>query len=287
MMKYADHFFRSADGRLDLYARIYAGHGPTLLMMHGLTRNSADFETLIEALEGRYRVIAVDQRGRGRSEHDPEPENYNPQVYTADMFALLDELAVDQAVLIGTSMGGLIAMMMAAMAPHRASGLILNDIGPDVEQSGLDRIQSYVGALEPFADWEAAAAHCKRINSDVFADVDDDFWIEFARHTCTALPDGRIGLAYDPSISEGFSDGSANVAPPDLWPMWDLLAAIPILSIRGAQSDILSPRTVTEMQRRHPDDFTAVDIPGRGHAPMLDEPESLDAIHAFLASLES
>ncbi len=287
MMKYADHVYLSADDRLNLYARFYRGNGPTLLMMHGLTRNSADFEPLIEALDGKYQVIAVDQRGRGRSDHDPEPGNYSPAVYAADMFRLLDELAIGKAVLIGTSMGGLIAMVMAAMAPHRVSGLILNDIGPDVEQSGLDRIQAYVGALEPFANWEAAAAHCKRINIDAFTDVDDGFWMEFARHTCTQMTDGRVGFAYDPSISEGFSDGSANVAPPDLWPMWDLLAAIPLLSIRGAISDILSARTVAEMQRRHPDNFTAIEIPNRGHAPMLDEPEALAAIDLFLQSLES
>ena len=287
MMTYADHFFRSADGRLDLYARVYAGSGPTLLMMHGLTRNSADFEPLIEALDGKYQVLAVDQRGRGRSDHDPDPGNYNPAVYAADMFRLLDQLAIEKAVLIGTSMGGLIAMVMAAMAPDRASGLILNDIGPDVEPSGLARIQSYVGALEPFANWQAAAAHCKRINIDAFTDVDDGFWMEFARHTCIQRPDGRIQLAYDPSISEGFSDDSPNVAPPDLWPMWDLLGKIPVLSIRGALSDILSARTVAEMQRRHSQDFTAVDIPNRGHAPMLDEPAALAAINAFLQSLES
>jgi pimeloyl-ACP methyl ester carboxylesterase len=287
MMKYADHVYRSADDRLDLYARIYDAEGPPLLLMHGLTRNSADFEALAGHLAGKYQLTVPDQRGRGRSEHDPEPENYNPATYAADMFKLLDELAIEQVVLIGTSMGGLIAMVMAGMAPHRASGLILNDIGPDVEQSGLDRIQAYVGAREPFANWEAAAAHCKRINIDAFTDVDDGFWMEFARHTCTLRPDGRVEPAYDPSISEGFSEDSANVAPPDLWPMWDLLAAIPLLSIRGATSDILSARTVAEMQRRHPHNFTAIEIQNRGHAPMLDEPDALVAINAFLQSLES
>jgi len=286
-MTFADHVYRSADGRLDLHARIYRGSGPALLMMHGLTRNSADFEPLIAALDGKYQVIAVDQRGRGRSDPDPEPENYNPGVYAADMFRLLDELTVEKAVLIGTSMGGLVAMTMAAMAPHRVSGLILNDIGPEVERSGLDRIQAYVGALEPFADWTAAAAHCRQINRDAFPDVDEGFWMTFARQTCTQLPDGRVRPAYDPAISEGFSDDSPNMVPPDLWPMWDLLAAIPLLSIRGAISDILSARTVAEMRRRHPHHFTAVEIPNRGHAPMLDEPEALAAIDGFLRSLDA
>ena len=285
-MTYADHFYRSADDRLDLYARVYDAEGPPLLLMHGLTRNSADFEALAGQLAGHYKLIVPDQRGRGRSDYDPDPENYNPAIYAADMFKLLDELAIERPVLIGTSMGGLIAMIMAAMQPHRTGGMILNDIGPDVEQSGLDRIQSYVGALDPFADWEAAAAHCKRVNSDAFTDVAEGFWMDFARHTCTPLPDGRVQLAYDPAISAGFSDGSANVAPPDLWPMWDLLAAIPVLSIRGARSDILSTHTVMEMQRRHPHDFTAAEIPDRGHAPMLDEPEAIDAIDGFLRSLE-
>ena len=286
-MKYADHFFRSADDRLTLYARIYGGEGQPLLLMHGLTRNSADFEALAEHLAGKYRLIVPDQRGRGRSEYDPQPEHYNPAVYAADMIKLLDGLAIDKAVLIGTSMGGLIAMVMAATTPDRISGLILNDIGPDVEQSGLDRIQTYVGAVKPFANWEEAAAHCKRINQDAFTGVDDSFWMAFARSTCTSMPDGCVQPAYDPSISEGFSDDSSNVAPPDLWPMWGLLTTIPVLSIRGAQSDILSARTVAAMQRCHPHDFTAVEIPNRGHAPMLDEPEALTAINAFLRSLES
>ena len=285
-MQYADHFYRSADDRLDLYARIYDAEGPPLLLMHGLTRNSGDFEALAGHLAGKYRLIVPDQRGRGRSGYDPDPEHYNPAVYAADMFTLLDGLQIAKVGLIGTSMGGLIAMIMTAMNSHRTGGLILNDIGPDVEQSGLDRIQSYVGALEPFADWDAAAAHCKRINIDAFTDVAEGFWMEFARHTCTQLADGRVQLAYDPSISAGFSDDSAHVAPPDLWPMWDELAAIPVLSIRGVLSDILSTQTVMEMQRRHPHNFTAVEIPNRGHAPMLDEPEALKAIDAFLQSLE-
>lgn len=286
-MEYANHLYRSADDRLDLYARIYGGDGPTLLMMHGLTRNGSDFEALIAALGPNYRCIAVDQRGRGRSAYDPEPDNYNPVVYAADMFKLLDELGVEKAVLVGTSMGGLIAMLMAAAAPHRVGGMILNDIGPEVEKSGLDRIQGYVGAIEPFADWEAAAAHCRRINSDAFVDVDDRFWMRFARHTCIELPDGCVQPAYDPAISRGFSEDSPNLVPPDLWPMWDRLSAVPVLSIRGAISDILSARTVAAMEHHHPDNFTAIEIPGRGHAPMLDEPEALAGIRSFLQSLES
>ena len=284
-MQYADHFFRSADDRLTLYARIYDGEGPPLLLMHGLTRNSADFEALAGHLAAKYRLIVPDQRGRGRSDYDPDPQNYTPAVYVADMFALIDGLGLGRMGLIGTSMGGLMAMMMAAIAPARFDSLILNDIGPEVEAAGLDRIQSYVGAIAPFDSWQQAADHCRTVHGNSFPGYTAQDWLAFARHVCKEGPDGTICFAYDPAISDGLSGSEQTVVPPDLWSVWDQLSALPALVIRGAFSDILSAATVAEMRRRHSANFSAVEIADRGHTPMLDEPEALAAIDRFYADL--
>tara|TARA_R110000772_G_scaffold44732_19_gene102874 strand:+ start:124 stop:1029 length:906 start_codon:yes stop_codon:yes gene_type:complete len=282
---YHDHFYRSGDDRLTLYARIYEGDGPPLLLMHGLTRNSTDFEGLATHLAGKYRLIIADQRGRGRSDYDPEPENYTPATYVGDMIALINGLKLSKLGLIGTSMGGLMAIMMAATEPQRFDSLILNDIGPVVEQDGLDRIQSYVGELAPFDSWQQAADHCRKVHGDAMIGYGEQDWLTFARRTCQKLPDGRIKFAYDPAISRGLSGDEQTVAPPDIWPMWDRLAAIPTLIIHGVLSDIISPATIAEMQRRHSGPISAVAIADRGHAPMLDEPVALSAIDSFLQNL--
>ncbi len=282
---YQDHFYRSGDDRLTLYARLYESDGPPLLLMHGLTRNSADFEGLVTHLAENYRLIIPDQRGRGRSDYDPDPLRYEPATYVVDMLALMDSLHLDQVGLIGTSMGGLMAMIMAAMEPERFDSLILNDIGPVVEQEGLDRIQSYVGALPPFENWQQAADHCRNVHGEVMIGFDDEDWLGFARRTCQLLPNGRIRFAYDPAISIGLSGNQQTAVPPDLWPIWDQLSALPILIIHGALTDIISPATVTEMKDRHSGPISAIEIPDRGHAPLLDEPAALSAIASFLKSV--
>ena len=277
------HRYRSACGRLELYARVYDGGGPPLLLMHGLTRNSADFEPLAQHLAGRYRLIVPDQRGRGLSEYDRDPAAYRPDVYSADMFALLDDLAIDRVGLIGTSMGGLMAMIMAATQPARVPLAVLNDIGPEVEAAGLARIQGYVGPSQPAANWDEAAARSAAINGQAFPDFTAPDWLTFARRTGIETADGAIRLAYDPAIAVSVAGDQPATLPPDLWPLWDTLAALPVLVLRGALSDLLSPATVTEMQARHSGAFAAVEVPNRGHAPLLDEPAALAAIDAFLA----
>ena len=285
---YRAHPYRSADGTLELFARDYPPPGPgrnglPLLMMHGLTRNSADFGPLAAHLAGTRRMVVPDQRGRGLSDHDPDAANYRPDVYVQDMWALLDGLDIERAVLIGTSMGGLMAMIMGATRPDRIVGIVLNDIGPAVSKEGLDRIQGYVGGTAPMANWQEAADRCASINGDALDGFGEADWLGFAHRTCTELPDGRVAFAYDPAIATAMNGDDAAAVPPDLWPMWDMLAGIPALVIRGGHSDILSSGTVDEMARRHPDNFAAVDIPGRGHAPILDEPAALAAIAGFLA----
>jgi pimeloyl-ACP methyl ester carboxylesterase len=285
MTEFADFWYHSADG-LRLYARDYAGPGPdapVALCMHGLTRNSADFAGLAPHLAQHYRVLVSDQRGRGRSDYDPNPVNYQPGTYVQDMFALLNSQGIQQALLVGTSMGGLMAMLMAAMQPARVSGIVLNDIGPEVDPAGLERIKRYVGKSRPVADWQQAAAQIRDINADAFPDFTEEDWLAFARALYREV-DGVPVLAYDPAIAQPMAASDDNAVPPDLWPVFESIRSLPILVIRGINSDILATGCVAEMQRRKPD-LVSAEIPLRGHAPTLDESESRRAIDSFIALL--
>ncbi|MBT2186787.1 alpha/beta fold hydrolase [Sphingobium nicotianae] len=279
---YEPYRFASASDGLSLFARIYPGDGHPLLLMHGLTRNSADFEPLARHLAGRYRLIVPDQRGRGLSDPDPDPSHYRPDIYSADMISLLDGLGIDRVGLIGTSMGGLMAMIMANMQPERIAAIILNDIGAALDPAGLARIQGYVGPSAAFGSWEAAAARCARINAGAFPDFGLEDWLAFAHRTCREDGAGRIRFAYDPAIAQSIGGEEPATVPPDLWPLWDGLAVKPVLVLRGALSDLLAAQTVIGMDERHSGPFAAVEVPGRGHAPLLDEPEAREAIDAFL-----
>lgn len=287
MASYNDIHFPSADKRLTLYARDYGipfDGAPVVLCLHGLTRNSADFEWIAAHLCPRYRVIAADMRGRGRSDWDVVPVNYNPAVYVQDMLGLLDQLGIARVAVIGTSMGGLMAMIMGVMARDRMSGAVINDVGPEIEAAGLARIASYTGKTAPIASWADAARTAQFINAVAFPDYGADDWMAFARRLFRE--EGGVPVpAYDPGIAAGLKPQSdAPVAPPDLWPMWDGLQGLPILAIRGALSDLLSPVTLDKMAERHAG-MIAVTVPNRGHAPMLDEPEAVTAIDVFLAGL--
>ena len=282
-MDYSVRRYRSACGRLDLAARIYPGEGPDLLLMHGLTRNSADFEPLAVHLAGVYRLIVPDVRGRGLSEWDPDPANYRPDVYAADMLALLDGLGIARAAYIGTSMGGLIAMVMNAMRPDAASAIVFNDVGPVLDPAGIARIQGYVGPSGAMASWNEAADRCRTNNRAAFPDYDASDWDAFARRTCSVNADGSIAFAYDPAISQVFTGGDPAAIAPDLWPLWDALASKPVLAVRGALSDLLSPATAAQMQQRHSGPFELVEVPRVGHAPVLGEPIAVAAIERFLA----
>lgn len=286
MTEYQDLWFESGDG-LQLFARDYPGPGgagqPPLLCMHGLTRNSADFAGLAAHLAPRRRLLCVDQRGRGRSAYDPVAAHYTPATYVQDMFGLLDGQRIDRVVLVGTSMGGLMAFMMGVIQPQRIAGMVINDIGPEVDPTGLARIKSYVGKTAPVSTWEQAIAQQRAINGLAFPDFSDAQWRAFTRGLYRD-EDGVPVLAYDPAIAQPIAAEQANAVPPDLWPMFESLDSIPMLVLRGESSDILARACVERMRACHPGLFH-VEIPDRGHAPMLDEPEALAAIDSFLGEI--
>jgi len=282
MQAYEDIHYESHDG-LRLYARDYRHDAPrgTVLCLHGLTRNSADFGKVCVSLNDEYRIIAVDQRGRGRSDRDPQPSNYNALTYARDMFDLLDGIGIDQVFAIGTSMGGIISMVMGSMASARFRGVVLNDVGPVIDPAGLDRIRNYVGKLAAVQTWADAAAQVRATNALAFPDYGPEDWEAFARNLYREDDDGVPTPAYDPAIAESLRVDENAAPPPELWPAFDALADIPLLVVRGATSDILAPTCVVEMTRRRPD-ITVVEVPNRGHAPMLDEPVACTAVRRFL-----
>jgi pimeloyl-ACP methyl ester carboxylesterase len=279
----ADLSFSSTGGSLRLHAEV---RGPkdaplTVLCLHGLTRNVADFGFIAEHLSARYRVLAADQRGRGKSQWDPQTANYRPTTYVADMFGLLDQLAIERVAVIGTSMGGIMAMLMGAMQPRRLQGIVLNDIGPEVPVAGLARLRRSLNERTPANTWAEASLQTRRLNEMDFPDYGEADWDAFARRTYVQGPAGRPVPAFDPAILNGLRATDPSTVPPDMWASWRQLGAIPILAIRGALSDILSAETLVSMSERHPN-LTALTLPNRGHAPMLDEPAAVAAIDEFL-----
>ena len=280
-MNSIDVFYTSDDG-LRLYARDVPGpaaDAPTVLCLPGLTRNGKDFGEVADRLRLRYRVICPDQRGRGRSQRDSDAANYVPMRYVQDMFTLLDTLGVARVMVLGTSLGGLMGMMMLALQPQRMAALVLNDVGPVIDPAGIARLATYVGKSAPVANWEEATAQTAAINGVAFPAYGRAAWAAMARNVY--IQEGtQPMLDYDPAIALGVASGTAT---PDLWPLFDGLLPRPMLLIRGETSDILSLQTLAEMQRRRPT-LQTVTVPGVGHAPMLDEAEAMAAIDAFLAS---
>lgn len=277
--------FAAPDGRRLAYrdegpASGPASGAPTVLCLAGLTRDARDFEPLAARLAGRYRVVRLDARGRGGSDWAKEPiAEYQVPVEAGDALALLDHLGIARTALIGTSRGGLIGLGIGTAAPGRLSCLVLNDVGPVVEPSGLERIMGYVGIDPGWADFSEAATGLALSMGASFPDLTGEQWMAFAR-SIYADDEGRPRLSYDPRIREAVAASIAK-APPDLWTLFDRLGELPVLAIRGERSDVLSAETLAEMVRRRPATRT-VTVPQRGHAPFLDEPEAVAAIEAFL-----
>jgi pimeloyl-ACP methyl ester carboxylesterase len=278
----AEYWFESHDG-LKLFSRVYAAasaSAPVVLCLHGLMRNSRDFEQLAPQLAAGHRVIVPDVRGRGLSARDPNFNNYQIPVYLQDVQALLAGLGATRVTIIGTSMGGLMAMVLAATQPGLVTGIVLNDIGPEVDPAGLERIRGYVGKAAAVRSWSEALAQARSVYGSAWLNLSDARWEEIVRRSYRANAQGVPEVDADPRIGEPLRNTSA--AAPDLWPLWKVLAGVPMLAIRGAHSDILSVATLARMQREKPD-LEVLTVADRGHAPLLDEPECLAAVDLFLS----
>ncbi len=275
-------FHRSADN-LRLHVRQYPGPNPTaptVLCLHGLMRNACDFEDLAVHLQARYRILAPDLRGRGLSDRDPRPQNYQPPVYLEDLRPIFAEAAEHGPyAIIGTSLGGILAMVHAASRPARLAGIVLNDIGPALDPAGVERIKGYAGRSPPPRDWPEAIAQMRAAYAVAWPDLPPDRWERLARRSYIEDAPGALRAAADPAIGEAMR--AAPAAPLDLWMQWQALADLPVLALRGALSDLLSPAILERMlELKH--DLEIRVVANRGHVPLLDEPESLHAIERFL-----
>ena len=288
MTDFADRWWRSEDG-LRLYARDYAGAAGEaklpVIAIHGLTRNSADFAAVapIIAATGR-RVLAVDVRGRARSDRAADPMTYQPVQYARDMLALMDQAGIARAAFLGTSMGGRITMALTAIAPDRIAAAILNDVGPEVSLVGLTRIAAYAGQPVDTPTWDDAVAYVRKHNAIALPHYTDADWDAFARRVFREGPDGPV-LDYDPDIAVPIRAAGQAALVPDLRGDFERLATgRPTLLIRGATSDLLDAEIAGRMRARAPE-MGYVEVPDVGHAPMLDEPTAEAAILAFLGAV--
>ena len=283
---FEDRYWTSSDG-LRLHYRDYAGPHDAgdrtpVVCLHGLTRNARDFEDLAAHLAVDRRVIVPEMRGRGMSEYAPSTDSYNPATYVGDVERLLEEQGIARFIAVGTSMGGLMTMLMAAAKPGRIAAVVMNDIGPQVDPAGIERISGYVGQQRTYPTWMHAARSMASVHQSSFPRYDLDQWLTMAKRTMVVGQNGRISYDYDMAIAEPFAQ-PGNAAPPDLWPAFDALSGVPMVLLRGALSDLLSLATVEQMGTRNPA-MTAVTVPDIGHAPTLDEPEARGAITKLLAS---
>lgn len=260
------------------------GEGLPILALPGLTRNAADFDELAAALGGRHRLIRLTLRGRGASDRDAEWQNYNVAVEARDVVGFLDHLGLARVVIVGTSRGGLIAMMLAAFAKDRLAGVLLNDIGPELAPEGLENIMGYLGVTPRAKTYPEVAAALRARMGERFPGLADATWESLARRWFDEGPDGLV-LNYDARIRDALAAQSEGPAV-DLWPLFDALAGVPVAVVRGANSDLLTRETVEKMRERRPDLIVA-EVPDRGHVPFLDEPEALAALEALLARVEA
>jgi pimeloyl-ACP methyl ester carboxylesterase len=277
--QYADRYYYVPDG-LRLHYRDYPGSADRapLLCLPGLTRNARDFANFAERYSSRFRVLLPEFRGRGGSDYDPIPSRYLPPTYASDIIELLDQLAISRAIFVGTSLGGLVTMIVAAKAPQRIAGAILNDVGPELSREGLDRIRSYVGKDVRFKDWDEVA-RALAANHANFADYKHSDWLAMARRTARE-ENGELRFDYDIAIAQPF-----RVAGPtprlDMWPLFMALAQKPLLVLRGEDSDLLSAEAAEKMRRAAPN-VNCATVPRVGHPPTLDEAEAVAAIDSFL-----
>jgi pimeloyl-ACP methyl ester carboxylesterase len=268
--------FTASDGTRLYYTD--EGTGTPVIALAGLTRNAADFDHVAPHLP--VRLIRLDYRGRGQSEWADHATYTIPQE-AADVVSLMDHLGLEKAAILGTSRGGLIAMILAATAKDRLTGVVLNDIGPEIAETGMDVIMDYIGR-NPVQKTYADAAAFRAKAWAHFQGVPMDRWLAEVKAHYRETDDGLL-IRYDPKLRDAVLAGRDQPLP-DLWPLFDALDGLPLALIRGANSDLLTTTTADEMTRRRPDMIRA-DIAGRGHVPFLDEPDALAALHQWLEKL--
>ncbi len=270
--------FVTADG-LTLDYKI-EGKGKPLLCLPGLTRDLYDFDELAEAMKGEAQVIRLTMRGRGRSDWPADYTSYNVVQEARDAIEFMDFLGLEKATIIGTSRGGFNAMILAATAPERLAGVLLNDIGPELATDGIDKIMDYIGKPPMAKDLADLVAGMRADMVADFPDLADSKWEVLARRWFK-VSDRGVALNYDPAIGRALHE-QAQGEQPDLWGLFDLMAGVPLALLRGANSDLLSEETAEQMRARRPDMLYA-EVPNRGHIPLLDERESLEILRNLLA----
>lgn len=284
MSSYSDGYWWSPDG-LRLHYRDYPGGAdgrPPLLCLPGLTRNARDFEPLAARLAGKWRLICPDMRGRAESAYAKDAMTYVPLTYLQDISRLLADLAITRFVAVGTSLGGLITMLIAATHKEWLAGALLNDVGPVLDEGGLARIRSYVGVGQSHPTWVHAARALAEANGDVYPGYDLETWLAMAKRLYRLNSGGRIVLDYDMKIAEPIR-AMGSEAGVDMWPVMAAFAGVPTALLRGERSDLLSAATAQRMVADMGAAAELTVVPGVGHAPVLDEPESVAAIDRLLA----
>ncbi|EQB13377.1 alpha/beta fold hydrolase [Sphingobium lactosutens] len=285
MTGYTDGYWWSPDG-LRLHYRDYIRAGdddgrPPLLCLPGLTRNARDFEPLAERLAGQWRLICPDMRGRAESAYAKDAMSYVPLTYLQDISRLVADLEITRFVAIGTSLGGILTMLIAATHREWLAGALLNDVGPALDPAGLDRIRSYVGVGQSHPTWVHAARALADSNGDVYPGYGLEQWIAMAKRLYRLNSGGRIVLDYDMKIAEPIR-AMGSEAGVDMWPVMSAFAGIPTLLLRGERSDLLSADNALRMARDIGPSAELVTVPNVGHAPALDEPDSIAAIDRLL-----
>lgn len=273
--------FKTADGLSLAYAD--EGAGPVVLCLAGLGRNMDDFEPVLN-FSDRARIVRLDSRGRGRSDHAPDWTTYSIPQETADALALLDHLGIARAAILGTSRGGLIAMAVAATQRARLSGAVLVDIGPELAPEGLEYILGYFGKPPGFADYDAAVRDLPARMAPRFRNVSPDQWRAYARRIWQETPEG-LQPRYDLRIRDAILAYAEQADEVDLWPLFGAFGELPVGLIRGANSDLLSAATADRMQAALPQ-MRRADVPDRGHVPFLDEAPAQALIADFLKDIQ-
>jgi pimeloyl-ACP methyl ester carboxylesterase len=288
MPDFVSHFVTAQDG-LKLHVRAYGPAGSKqLVCLPGLAPTSADFHRLAGTLasdpEKPRQVFAMDYRGRGRSGYDPNPANYNVGVELNDVLTVLNALGIGPAVFIGTSRGGILTMLLAAARSEAIAGAVLNDIGPVIEPRGLLRIKGYVGKLSQPTSFEEGGQMLQRLFGAQFTQLSDNDWTAFAQRTFDER-DGKLVPSYDPQLAQTLASFDMEQPPPALWQQFDALAPVPLMVVRGENSDLLSLETVAAMRQRRPD-LEVVEVRGQGHAPLLVEDDIIARLSQFIADCE-